>query len=365
MIQTMLAGSYSDAKLYHVRMNFSSDMDDIGRFKVAKVAHLFSLIGRTYAMALTRNIKVLYYPPAGPDLVPVLRDIVFLIAVRWLFRKRIFQFHAAGLSEFYERSPRLLRRMMELAYFNPDIAIRQSRRATDDGRVLRAKTEYVVPYGIADHGGAAESGTDHRESPTILYVGVLREDKGVLVLLEACRLLRQHGRMINLQLVGRLVSAEFEAAFRESVGRAGLEETVSLCGVLTGDAKWRAFREADIFCFPSHFASESFGVCLVEAQSFSLPVVATHWRGIPDVVDDGENGLLVPPRDATALADALEKLIADPVLRQAMGNAGRRKFEREFTLTQYHNRLNTLFGSIGSGERVSDVSAGREDISSL
>ncbi len=88
--------------------------------------------------------------------------------------------------------------------------------------------------------------------------------------------------------------------------------------MVTGDAKVELFRSVDIFCFPSHYASESFGVVLIEAMSFSLPIVATRWRGIPEVT--GEEGtFLVEVRDAAALAARLGELLHSPELRAEMG----------------------------------------------
>ncbi len=350
MIERMLEGVYPDIKLYHVRMRFSDQIDDIGRFRIGKIYHLLQLILRTYHLSLNRNIKILYYPPAGPKLVPVLRDIVFLIAVRWLFSVRIFDFHAAGLSGFYSQSKGVLKCLMKLAYFAPDAAIGASGQAAQDGRALGAKRAFVIPNGIEDHAGSLTSrsrpGTGHADPPVILYVGVLREDKGIMVMLEALRLLRNRGVPAFLQLVGHFGSAEFERIVREFIICHNIQEDVRLAGVLTGDDKWQAFRDADIFCFPSHFFAESFPVCLVEALSFGLPAVTTRWRGIPDIVGDGENGFLVSTGDAPAVAERLEQLIIDPGLRKAMGRVGRAKFEREYTLAQYHARLNAAFESI-------------------
>jgi glycosyltransferase involved in cell wall biosynthesis len=363
MIQRMLEGVYPDVKLYHIRMGFSDQIDDIGRFRIGKIFHLLLLIVKTYHLSLTRNIKVLYYPPAGPTLVPVLRDIVYLIAVRRLFNTRIFDFHAAGLSEFYRKSTGLLRRLMAIAYLKPDIAIGASRQAIEDGRALGAKREFVIPNGIEDHARIAMSqsppSAERKNRPVVLFVGVLREDKGVLVLLEAFRLLRSRGGTACLQLVGHFSSAEFQRTVIEFLERNDLGETVRLCGILTGDDKWQAFSKADLFCFPSHFFAESFPVCLVEALSFGLPVVTTRWRGIPDIVVDGENGFLVPIGDALAVADRLERLLADPGLCEAMGRAGRAKFERDYTLAQYHDRINSVFGSIAALAHPSHVAANR------
>jgi glycosyltransferase involved in cell wall biosynthesis len=120
---------------------------------------------------------------------------------------------------------------------------------------------------------------------------------------------------------------------------------VTFLGVLSGEAKHAAFRSADILCFPTFFSSESFGLVLVEAMSFSLPVVATHWRGTPSIVVEGEGGYLVPIRDAQALAKRLEQLICNPSLCKEMGRNGRRRYEELFTVEIYQQNLQNVFST--------------------
>ncbi len=345
----MLDGEYPDVRLYHIRMGYSAQMDEIGRVRIGKITHLLKLVLVTLYVRVVQRIDTIYYPPAGPELVPVLRDIAYLLAVRWFFSRRILHYHASGLSAFYRSRGWLLRRLMKTAYFGADIAICGSRVVSDDGPVLEAKRTVVLPLGIADHTGTTMKGVPapsiaaSSATPSILHVGVLREDKGILVLLEAFQRLLAGGSSAYLDLVGHFASASFERHVRAFIADNGLGSAVRLHGVLTGDAKWNAFRAADLFCFPTHHPSESFGICLIEAMSFSLPIVATRWRSTPEIVDDGENGFLVPARDAAAMACRLGQLVDDPDLRRSTGQLGRQKFAREFTLDKYHARLNEVF----------------------
>ena len=87
-----------------------------------------------------------------------------------------------------------------------------------------------------------------------------------------------------------------------------------------------------MFCLPTFYEAETFGIVLVEAMSLGLPVVATRWRGIPEIVDDGKTGYLVETHDAAAVAERLEQLQADPALREQLGAAGREKFLSDFTV---------------------------------
>lgn len=354
MIQAMLEGAYPGTRLHHLRMSYSAQMDEVGRFNLRKIGHLLWLIYRTWQLSRGEKVRVLYYPPAGPQLVPVLRDIAYLLAVRRLFHVRIFHFHASGLSGYYRRQTGLLRWLMRLAYFAPEISICASRLVNEDGDVLQAKRSFIIPLGIADDGRAALETRASAQVPTILYVGVLRDDKGILILLEAFRILLRSGRAAFLDLVGHFASTSFERDVRAFIAVNALEDKVRLRGVLTGNDKWQAYSDADVFCFPTHFASESFGVCLVEAMSFGLPIVATRWRSIPDIVDEGETGFLVPVEDSAAMAARLGALVDDPALRLRMGRSGRDKFLGTFTLEKYHARMNAMFQSIQT-ERLASV----------
>ena len=99
------------------------------------------------------------------------------------------------------------------------------------------------------------------------------------------------------------------------------------------DAKNALYQDTDVFVFPSLY--DSFGIVLLEAMAFSLPVIATIQGGIPDVVEDGETGYLVPKRDVQALADKMELLANDEVLRNKMGANGRHRFESNYTSDRF------------------------------
>ena len=113
-----------------------------------------------------------------------------------------------------------------------------------------------------------------------------------------------------------------------------------------GDEKAERFGASDIFCYPSHFPAESFGLGVVEAMQFSLPVVATRWRGIPSVVADGESGILVPVRDQSRLEAALGILLEQPELRHRMGSHGRELYLERFTEGRYRREMEAVLGEL-------------------
>jgi glycosyltransferase involved in cell wall biosynthesis len=219
----------------------------------------------------------------------------------------------------------------------------------DDAGLLAARGSAEVPYGIADVAGGllAEARAARAKRPiTILFVGLLRESKGLLVLIDACRELRRRGVPFRLSLMGTFMDAEFEDRVRAGIHDSGLEDAVDFLGVLTGDAKNRAFANASIFCFPSFFESESAPVVLLEAMQFALPIVTTSWRSIPAVVHEGENGFLLPIKSPIAVADRLQQLIADDDLRERMGNESRRRYQSAYTPAAYQRNLQAVFDSL-------------------
>jgi glycosyltransferase involved in cell wall biosynthesis len=350
MIQKMLEARWEGIRLHHLRMNFSRTTEDIGNFQLGKLFELGRLIILTYIRRMTTGATVLYYPPAGPHLIPVIRDAIFLLLTRPIFKRTIFHFHAAGLGEFYEGMPTLFRVLFRRAFFHPDVAIRVSSRGPEDGRKFRAVRECVVACGIEDEARLyVGRRRPAQNGPTILYVGVLREDKGILVLLEALAHLRERGLQFNMRFVGGFASSAFERTVKAFLTDRHLEGNVLFSGVLTGQSKAEAYADADVFCFPSYFAAESFGLVLIEAMSFELPVVATLWRAIPDIVDDELTGLLAPIRNPEAIADRLERLLKSPELRIEFGRRGRKKFLARFTVAEYQRHLGAIFRSIARG----------------
>ena len=337
---SFVTGRYRDLHVFPVRMTFSKQMDEVGKPQFGKVVHLVALIGRVLWRRARTHATVLYYPPAGPDLVPVLRDVVILLCTRWAFHSTVFHFHASGVSELEPRLPRVLRGLFRRAYGHPDLAIQTSALNPPDGGRLGARRTVVVPNGLPDHPLARQQrDTTSDGLPIILYVGVLRESKGLLVLVEACRRLLQEGVAFRLDLMGAVESPAFERCLRDALEAAGMTGHTLFLGVRHDTAKAECFRAADIFCYPTHFESESFGIVVAEAMQFSLPVVATRWRGVPSVVDDGASGILVPVRDPAALAAALRTLLEDPQNRERMGRRGRELYLERYTEDRFRRAM--------------------------
>ncbi|MEO8589859.1 MAG: glycosyltransferase family 4 protein [Flavobacteriales bacterium] len=340
MIEKLLQGRFSAIRLFHVRMTFSEDMESVGKFAFRKVWVLFTTILRIWWARFRYRTPVLYYPPSGPNRVPVMRDIVLLCCTRWLFSKVVFHFHAGGVSGYDHELSAPLRPLFRFAYRKPALAIRTAPQNPEDGKVFGAVRDVVVPNGIEDdRGRVAERTSGPGEPLVILFTGVLIPSKGVEILLRAFDDLVRQGVDARLQLMGKWGDAGFEEECLAYVSKCGLEERVEFVGVKRDREKLAYFAGCDVFCFPSFFEAESFGLVLVEAMQFAKPVISTRWRGIPSVVADGQSGFLVAIKDPAAVVEKLVLLARDPALRRKMGEQGRRIFEQRFTLEAFHRSM--------------------------
>lgn len=183
----------------------------------------------------------------------------------------------------------------------------------------------VVPNGVdIERFRPAEMPTV-RDGGTLVVVAVARlvEIKGLQHLIAAlARIPADMRSQIRLRLCG---TGPYEGELRRQVREAGLDEQVEFAGLIAYDEIPRQLRQSDVFVLPS--LQEGLPLSLLEAMASGLPVVATAVGGIPGVVKDGVNGLLVPAAAPAALRDALVRLLANPALRQRLGTAARRTAE--------------------------------------
>ncbi len=351
MIQYLLDSDRDDIQLLHVRMAFSDTMDQVGRLQLQKLWHLLTLIAKIVYYRLTHAIDILYYPPAGPKRVPFYRDVITLLAVRWMFRHTVFHFQAAGLSELFDRLNPLEKLLGRWAFFFPTAGIRLSNLATDDVAFIRARHEFIIPNAASDESLRFANEIGNRALTTgrplrILYLGTVCETKGILVLLQACQQLQCRGVSFDLHVVGSFQPASFQEVVRRRIVELGLEGRVQLHGQLINDKKSVAFAGADVFCFPTYYESEGFPCVLVEAMSFSLPIVSTRWRGIPSIVEEGVTGYLTEIQDAQVTAERLQLLASQPELRRQLGQAARDRYLQSFTKLRYQSEVARVFHAV-------------------
>lgn len=209
---------------------------------------------------------------------------------------------------------------------------------------IAAERVMVVHCGIDPTLFRPREQRDSREPFTIVCVGSLAGYKGQRYLIDACARLRDRRIPFRCLLVGE---GDDRPRLEEQIRQLELEQQVTLMGALPRHRVSEVVRQADVVALPSvvmpNGKMEGIPMALMEALASEVPVVATSISGIPELVHDGETGLLVPQRDAAALADALARLYADRALGRRLAEAGRRLVLQEFNLERSAQQLRDLF----------------------
>lgn len=185
-----------------------------------------------------------------------------------------------------------------------------------------------IAYDTAHDASRARSGEF-----TLLSVARLVDYKGIDKTLHALVLLRQRGRRLRYVIAG---DGPFRSALEQQAFDLNLSDVVVFAGSLSRHALNTLYSQCDVFVLPSRFeprypSVEGFGIVFLEANSFGKPVIGGNAGGVPDAIEDGRSGLLVNPDSALEIAAAIEKLMDNPDLANAMGNYGRQRALGRFT----------------------------------
>lgn len=179
----------------------------------------------------------------------------------------------------------------------------------------------------------------------VLFVGRLVERKGVAQALEAIARLGPDGP--RLEIVGE---GPERPALAELAKRLGVADRVVFRGRISAPELQASYARAAVCVLPSvqdaRGDTEGLGVVLLEAMNHGTPVVASRIGGIPDIVEDGVSGLLVPPADVDALAAAVRRVLSDPALARRLGEGGRRRLHERFSWRAIVQRWLDLYASV-------------------
>jgi glycogen(starch) synthase len=203
----------------------------------------------------------------------------------------------------------------------------------------------VDPADVA--GGVGQHFRDHHNlhGPLVISLSAMFYDKGTIHLVEAVRQLWREGRQLDLALAGTVLEP-----FRRYLARlpSADRERIHVLGFIDEEVKQDLLAAADMFVMPSR--TDSFGIVYLEAWLYEKPVIGARAWGIGDVINDGEDGLLVPFGDVPALAKAIASLLENPGLRAAMGARGKQKVHRFHTWEDKYTLVKDLYCQLVKGQ---------------
>jgi len=241
--------------------------------------------------------------------------------------------HGSGYDDYYAaRSPSQQKKILDFFREADGVVVlgdhwerfMRDTLGVDEARIT------VVENGVPTPGGEASPDSD---PPTIVFMGAVGERKGVDVLIPALGQVAAAGIDFRARIGGNGDLDHYKGLAKT----AGIAEKVEFLGWVGEEIVDREMRGADIFVLPSR--AENQPVAIIEAMARGLPVISTAIGAIPETVQDGTCGLIVPPGEVDPLAGAIETLAKDAAMRQRMGKAGRARWKERYSIAAVADRM--------------------------
>lgn len=344
--QALLRSSFPERfDVTFVNLNVVRDFRELQVFSWRKLALLCRHVGLELRHLVSQRFDFVFYP-VSLNRNAFLKDALLLGIARAFRVPTVLYGHGNGLPEFRDKSSRWLQRLI-------DRTIRGAVAATVPGKALRFNflnhmrddQVFAVPNGI-EVPAQLPAVTKPPGRFTVLYLGNLVREKGVFVILDAIAQVRSRCPEAHFVFAGAWWREEDRLEAERLVRECKLSSCVEFTGAVTGTQKWQVVVGSDVLVFPTFYHYETLGQVLLEAMGTGLPVIATRRAAIPEVVEEGVNGLFVAEQDAGDLAEKIITLARDPALRARMGEANRQKYADFYTVEHYGRRMAAVFDEL-------------------
>lgn len=328
---------------HYINLTTAKSLQDIGKGGVKKLWRYLKLLRQIHQEVRHLKPKLVYVTPNACG-GAFYKDFVVVQMLKRMGCRVVVHYHNKGVAT---RQDHWLDDWLYRRFF-PRLKVILLAEALyqDVKKYVKREDVYICPNGIPETLDHEPQAARHNRIPHLLFLSNLLVDKGVLVLLDALKILKDKGYSFVCDFVGG-ETAEIDAArFLREVEERGLNRLVVYDGRKYGADREAFFRTTDIFVFPTYYHNECFPLVLLEAMQHGVPCISPCEGGVPDIIDDGKTGYIVERRNPEQLAEKMELLLNDGVLRESMGRAGKGKFEREFTLRTFEERICEVLGTL-------------------
>lgn len=327
---------------HYINQTTAKNLQDIGKVGMRKLLDFFKLLKKIRHEVKVVKPQLVYVTPNACG-GAFYKDFVVVQMLKRLGCQVVVHYHNKGVAT---RQEKWLDNVLYKRFFKGIKVILLSECLYDDvKKYVKRDDVFVCGNGIPSAAierfvsAPFDAASPEDKIPHLLFLSNLLISKGVVVLLDSLKVLKEKGCRFVCDFVGGETVEMDAAMFQAEVAKRGLEGMVVYHGRKYGKDKEAFLNGADIFIFPTFYHKECFPLVLLEAMEHGLPCISTTEGGIPGIIDNDKTGYLVPKHDVSALADKILLLLSNPDLRCNMGKAGKEKFEKEFTLNVFENRM--------------------------
>lgn len=322
---------------HYINLTTAKNLQDIGKGGIRKLWRFIRLLDTIRKKVKQLKPQLVYVTPNAKG-GAFYKDFIVVQLLKRMGCKVVVHYHNKGVATRQERwlDDKLYRRFFK----GLKVILLAEALYGDVKKYVKREDVLICPNGIPETLTEEPTAQRHNATPHLLFLSNLLESKGVLVLLDALNILADKGYSFICDFVGGETTEMDAQRFNQEVENRGVNKVTFYHGKKYGDEKEAFLQQADIFVFPTY--SDCFPLVLLEAMQQGVACISTDEGGIPGIIEDGKTGYIVPKHSAAAIAEKVEHLLKHPERCTAMGNAGREKFEKEFTLERFERRMKLL-----------------------
>ena len=273
-----------------------------------------------------------------------LKDAPFVLLCKLFRRRVVIHQHNKGMSMYVDKQP--YKWLLPLVYRNTKVILLSWHLYPDIEKVVKKGQVLICPNGIPEVFDAEPHFERNNKAPQLLFLSNLIPSKGVYVLLDACKILKEKGYKFLCNFVGGESKEITKEVFEKAVEERGLEDIVKYNGPKFGEGKKEFFANSDIFVFPTFYFNECFPLVILESMQYKLPIITSDEGGIPDIVTNGKNGFVCERKNTDSTVDAIAKVLDCKELRVKMGEDGYKQFQEHFTLDVFNRNITRILKEI-------------------
>lgn len=323
-----------------INLNTSKSIDEIGKSGLRKWVLYLNILFKVLNQLINNKPEMVYIAMTAQG-IAFYKDMIIAFLAKLFNCQLVIHFHNKGVSLRQNKS--IDNFLYKRVFSKSKVILLSKHLYSDVEKYVKEDNVYYCPNGIPDSSSKKSKISTDNSLVKLLFLSNLIKSKGVFELLKALKILRNKKIKFKCNFVGGIGDISSEK-FYKKVKNYELQDCVFYLGKKFNQDKFDIFHSSDIFILPSY--SECFPLVLLEASQFGLPIVSTNEGAIPEIINDGVNGFLVPKRDVKSLADKLLILINDENLRVKLGNEAYNKYKKEYTLSKFENNMCSILKSI-------------------
>lgn len=318
---------------HYINLTTAKNLADIGKAGIRKLFLFIQLLGRISKEVKRLKPELVYVTPNACG-GAFYKDFVIVQLLKAMGCKVVAHYHNKGVAS---RQDRKLDKWLYHHFFKGiQVILLAEPLYADMQRFVKREQVQFCPNGIPKSTVVNKNATK-KNQPHIFFLSNLLIDKGVLTLLDACKLLKAQGYVFHCDFVGGETADMDAEHFKQECEQRKIADSVTYHGRKYGKEKLTFFQQADIFVLPTF--NECFPLVLLEAMEQGLPCISSAIGGTPEIIDEGKTGFLVPCKEVQPLVERIALLLKDKTLREQLGKAGREKFKKEYTLSRFEENI--------------------------